>query len=248
MDKGLYNAASSMMIRLAQADMLAHNLANVATPGFRAVRHSLRSFGDEVRSAAQTGETSEATESAKLPLGVTVAEQKIDLEPGAIYQTGNPLDLAIDGEAFFAAQRPEGVRYTRKGNFGVDASGALTTAEGSPVLAADGSRLIVGQAQKITVAEDGEVTADQQVVGRLALFQFADGKALQTAGDGYYVGVNPQPAADSRMRQGYLEGSNVKPLTELVSLIEALRSYEAAARAMRAAEDATQALRETARG
>ncbi|MFN3421201.1 MAG: flagellar hook-basal body protein, partial [Armatimonadota bacterium] len=156
--------------------------------------------------------------------------------------TGNPLDVAIDGDGWFVIQTPQGVRYTRKGNFALSRDGTLVTSEGFPVLGENNQpiRIPANAAASLRIAETGEIFAGTQRLGRLRVVSL---QSVQPIGDGYYLGVNPQPA-NARIAQGMLEGSNVQVVTELVRMLNALRSYEAAARTFSAFEASKQALME----
>lgn len=233
MSLGLYNAASAMMTRMAELDLVAHNLANLNTPGYRAVRFSHAAFPNALEQ--------------RLPLGVTLGEQRVDLTPGPLSYTGNPLDVAIEGEGFFAVQTPQGVLYTRKGNFTLSPEGRLVTAEGYPVLGEDGQPLFVGRGEEVHITADGQVQVEGKPVGRLQRVTFAEPKGVRPVGEGLYGGSSPRPA-EGRVVQGALEGSNVRPVLELVRFLSALRSYEMAARSLQSLREAAQALQEAIRG
>ncbi len=243
MSVGLYNAASAMMTRLAEVDTIAQNLANSLTPGYRAMRVSFRSFGETFLRTAQ-GAGNQPT--ARLPLGVTVHQQRLDLRTGAMRYTGNPLDFAVDGDGWFVVQTPQGIRYTRKGNFALSPNGDLVTAEGYPVLGVNGRPIAIGNRGEITVAENGEIVVGTQTVGRLQTVRFADPNTVRPVGSGYYDGSAPQPA-QAKVKQGYLELANVQTVTELMRLLNALRSYEMAARSLTANQATGQALMEATR-
>lgn len=243
MSIGLYNAASAMMTRLAEVDTIAHNLANSPTPGYRAMRVSFRSFRETFLQTAQgTGNQPPA----RLPLGVTVHHQRLDLRTGTMRYTGNLLDVAVDGDGWFVVQTPQGVRYTRKGNFALSPNGNLVTADGYPVLGVNGRPIAIGNRGEVLIAENGEISVGTQTVGRLQIVRFADPNIVRPVGNGYYVGSSPQPS-QAKVKQGYLELSNVQTVTELVRLLNALRHYEMAARALAANQTTGQALMEATR-
>jgi flagellar basal-body rod protein FlgF len=239
---GLYNAASAMMVRLSELDTIAHNLANANSPGFRAMRLSFRNFG-ETFLWAMNGANNRPP--ARLPLGVTVDQQRLEMRSGALRPTGNPLDVALDGDGWFVVQTPQGVRYTRKGNFTLSRDGTLVTAEGYPVLGDNNQpiRIPANAVASLRIAETGEIFAGSQRLGRLRIVSVQN---LQPAGDGYYIGTNPQPS-NTRIVQGMLEGSNVQVITELVRMLNALRTYEMASRTFSAFDASKQALLEATR-
>jgi len=239
---GIYNAASAMVVRLSELDIIAHNLANAETPGYRTQRLSFRNFGETfLWTIAGTGNRPPA----RLPLGVTVDRQSIDLRSGSFRPTNNPLDVAIDGDGWFVVQTPQGIRYTRKGNLAISRNGVLVTSDGYPVLGENNQpiRIPTNATAAVRIAETGEIFAGTQRLGRL---QFVTLQTVQPAGNGYFVGTNAQPA-NARIAQGMLEGSNVQVVTELVRMLNALRSYEMSARTFSAFEASKQALLEATR-
>jgi flagellar basal-body rod protein FlgF len=243
MSIGLYNAASAMMVRLSELDTIAHNLANANSPGFRAMRLSFRNFGETLL-WAMNGTNNRPP--ARLPLGVTVDQQRLEMRSGALRPTGNSLDVALDGDGWFVVQTPQGVRYTRKGNFALASDGTLVTADGYPVLGDNNQPLRISSSAAVAslrIAETGEIFAGSQRLGRLRIVSVQN---LQPAGDGYYIGTNPQPS-NTRIVQGMLEGSNVQVITELVRMLNALRTYEMASRTFSAFDASKQALLEATR-
>lgn len=240
MSVGIYNAASAMVVRLSELDTIAHNLANANSPGYRAQRLSFSNFGETL--LWLTEQLATTRQPARLPLGVTVGGQRLDLRQGEIRPTGNPLDVAIDGDGWFVVRTTQGTRYTRKGNFALARDGTLVTPEGYPVLGTDNQsiRIRTNSVDSIRIAETGEIFAGTQRLGQLRTVRVQN---LQPAGEGYYVGVNPQPT-NVRIVQGALEGSNVGVITEMVRLLSALRSYEMAARTFPSFETSKQALLE----
>ena len=239
MSIGIYNTSSAMIVRLNELDIIAHNLANAETPGYKARRLSFLNFGETF---LWTVNGTNNRPPARLPLGVTVGNQRLNLQAGSMRPTGNPLDVAIDGDGWFVVQTPQGVRYTRKGNFALSRDGTLVTSEGLPVLGENNQpiRIPANATSSVRITETGEIFAENQRLGRLQIVTLQN---LQPIGEGYYAGVNPQPA-DARIVQGMLESSNVQVVTELVRMLNALRSYEAAARTFSAFEASKQALME----
>lgn len=231
-----------MMVRLNELDIIAHNLANAETPGYKSQRLGFRNFGETFLWAI-SGTNDQPP--ARLPLGVTVGEQRVNLQAGALRPTGNPLDVAINGDGWFIVQTPQGVRYTRKGSFALARDGTLVTAEGFPVLGDNNQpvRVPTNVAASVRIAETGEIFAGTQRLGRLQIVTL---QSVQPAGEGYYAGVNPQPA-NARVAQGMLENSNVQVITELVRMLNALRTYEMSARTFSAFEASKQALLEATR-
>src|SRR5919201_187798 len=181
MDRGLYIAASGMLAESIRQDQLANDLANASTPGYKADRTAQRSFGDILLANRETGQ-----QIGPLGMGVTADRTVTDWAPAPIEETDQPLDLAIDGEGFFAVRTPQGVRYTRNGQFTTDARGLLLTAQGDEVLSQNGQPVqVVGG--KVNAAQVGEMVTTAQ------------GEALGPAGNKVasirgYPKASPPPA------------------------------------------------------
>ena len=152
---------------------------------------------------------------------------RIDLTQGQLEKTGNPLDVAIEGQGFFKVETASGTAYTREGSFKVSPKGQLTTASGDALVGEGGTITLVGSGP-VTISPDGTVTSAGAVVGRLALVDFAPGTDIKSLG-GDYVGAPAKsevPAKDAQLRQGMIEGSNVNPVSSVVELITAQREAE----------------------
>src|SRR3712207_2739396 len=139
MERGLYIAASGMLAEMVRQGQLANDLSNASTPGYKADRSSQRSFGELLLNNSVTGQPV-----GTLGLGARIEGITTDLSPGPIRDTGEPLDLAVVGEGFFGVQTPQGVRYTRNGQFTADGNGNLVTREGYQVLGRNGGPVRVG--------------------------------------------------------------------------------------------------------
>ncbi|MCB2065042.1 MAG: flagellar basal-body rod protein FlgG [Erythrobacter sp.] len=221
--------------------VIAHNLANIGTTGFKRDRANFETLSyDDARVAGQrsSGETAYAI---GLNLGTGVSVQgttRIDTQ-GTLSTTGNALDLALDGDGFFQVELPGGqTAYTRAGNFTLSAEGTLVTAQGYAVQPAI---QVPAGAQSITVGSDGTVTAivdgdaTPAELGQLTIASFVNPAGLQAAGDNLLLETAASGAADAgiagqngrgQIRQGMLEASNVNVVEELVEMIEAQRAYE----------------------
>jgi flagellar basal-body rod protein FlgF len=226
MIRGIYSAASGLLAQMARQLAISNNLANLNTPGYRQDLTSLREYPglDLFRlydgQAAQVGE---------LGAGVATELGVVDLSQGALVDTGNPLDLAISGPAFFAVQTPEGIRYTRDGSFSRSAQGILVNALGFPVLGEGGTPIQLPDGE-VTVDGDGTITAGGQQVGRLLLAEFQPGQ-LRKAGSNLFEALGAGgTAANSAVNQGFLEMANVDVPQAVVDMMAATRSYEASLR------------------
>jgi flagellar basal-body rod protein FlgF len=141
--------------------------------------------------------------------------------------TGNPLDVAIDGEGFLAVQTQDGPRYTRDGRLSRNAEGILIGSAGHPMMADGGGEIVIPEtARSITIAGDGTITVDEEEVGRLALYRIPDQSAAQRQPDELYASDQAELLETGLVRQGALEKSNVEPVRELVDMMELHRGYE----------------------
>jgi flagellar basal-body rod protein FlgF len=229
MDAAMYKALSGAVVQMHRLEVTAQDLANVNTSGYKGQRLS---FG-EVLAKRLPGEDR--------PGGlVAVASQLTDLGQGEIQPTGNPLNLALQGDGLFAVQTSRGVRYTRNGAFTLKPDGTLSTMQGDAVLGEGGPIQITGV--KIQVAGDGTITSDDGEIGKLKLVRFADPQRVAKEGTNLFVTApeNLQEAADPRVLQGNLEQSNVSSIEGMVSLIALNRQFEASQRAMTLMDSVTQ--------
>jgi flagellar basal-body rod protein FlgG len=169
-----------------------------------------------------------------------------DFSSGEMKKTGNPFDLALTGRGFFCVQTPDGVRYTRRGDFTVDSDEVLVTQEGWPVLGQGGEIQIKlakpsEEKREFSVSEDGFVTVDGSQVDRLRLVDFTNSSGLEKAGHNFYRAVNPSTLEDMdedfRVSQGFLELSNVDVVRMMTEMIEVLRGYESYQKTMRSIDD-----------
>lgn len=221
MENAAYIGLSRQMTLRRELDIVANNVANADTTGFKVEQLMV---GAEL---GQRARNDNIRPSASFVLDKGVGR---DFGQGALKQTGRGLDFAIEGEgAFFTVQSPTGPAYTRDGGFTTDAEGRLTTKQGQPVLA-DGAEIVLDpQRGPATVAQDGTISQEGDPVGRLTVVRFDALAVLQKSGDGLYRNASnaqPMEAADVQIRQGMLEGSNVNPLLEITNLIEISRAYE----------------------
>jgi flagellar basal-body rod protein FlgF len=220
-------------------EILANNLANANTPGFKRLLTTFDSVQPQSRQpVALDPET--RTEPSLRPIqpgSLLRMRTALDLKPGPIQITDNPLDVAIDGEGFFVVRTPQGEQYTRNGSFTLDAEGRITTREGLPVLG-DGGPIEIPSGSHIEIASDGSVTANGSSVGRFKLVRPANRYALSPEGATRLrqAGGAPRPATmppeEVRVQSGALEESNTNPISELVQMITAQRIFEAGQRVL----------------
>lgn len=234
MIRGIYGAATGMVVASEQQEVTAANLADSSTIGYRERGLAFETF-DRLLGRTQTP-TGDLT-------GARVSAVYHDFRPGNFQQTGNPYDLALpDATTFFAVQGPNGPLYTRAGVFLPNAQGQLLTPGGYPLLGDEGPVRIPPEAVRVNVAQDGTVIADGEPVATIRLVRFTNPGALTAAGPSLYTapdnaGVQNAPR---RVVQGVREGSNVEPATAMVRMMLGARLYESAQRALRTMSDSLQ--------
>src|SRR5438874_12240830 len=210
---GFFSAYSALEARMKVVDVIANNLANAQTTGFK------RDFGQMLQNES----------------GFDMRSH-VDLSPGDLIMTGNELDAAIDGQGFFAVQTPNGVRYTRAGSFIVNSHGDLVTKDGMKVLST-GNNPISSTDGTMAVQDNGSVTVEGNEVATLKIVNFADpSKLLKEGFDRFqWSGPEGQVAAlsEPRLKGGHLERSNVNVVTEMVQLMSAYREFEAVQRTVK---------------
>ncbi len=228
MIRGIYTAAAGLATATLRLGVVSNNIANASTPGYKQDR-----LPDEVGNALDLMKF--ATDDQGRPVGTITLGPKIglsqlDLTPGPIQETTNPLDLAIAGTGFFAVQAPDGsTRYTRDGGFHADVDGSLRARDGSAVLDSNGQAILLPTGTDISVAADGTMMAGGNNVAQLQIVDFAAGQQLNKVGNGMFTapnGVQSQPATGVQLYQGYLEGSNVDMTESMVSTMNLVRAYE----------------------
>lgn len=235
--RGLYTAASGMLHELARNDTAAANLAFINSAGYKKDIVVSRAFPEMLLHRINdnviktpAGAIDLRPEVGTLGTGVAVDEIFTVHTQGLLRQSDAPLDVAILGEGFFTVRTPAGERYTRCGNFTLDAAGTLVTTEGFPVLDAAGNPVTI-EGHDIIIAPDGSITADGSEVAQLRPVDFADKTSLVREGSKLYAAPPeagaPTPASRTDIRQGYIEMSNVEPVLEMTNLISILRTYEA---------------------
>ena len=236
-----------MVAETVRTDSIANNLANANTTGYKRddvideefhpmlLRRINDNSGKDVTSFKGFSVGGQAPVVGKLGLGAYTAGVATDHAQGDMQTTGNPLDLAISGQGYFAVQTPQGVRYTRDGNFYRAANGQLSTVNGQAVLDDTNQPITIPEeTTSISVGSKGEIYADNQQIGQLQFVQFAGPQAVLKQGNNlYYTQNNAQPqAASGEIQQGMLERSNVNTVNEMVNLIANYRVYEANSKAV----------------
>jgi flagellar basal-body rod protein FlgG len=232
MDRSLYIMASGMLTELARQDRIANDLANAATPGYKRTVATQHAFGDVLLESRRTNALL-----GDVGFGVEEAGTHVDLTQGALRPTDEPLDLALDGDGFFAVSTANGVRYTRDGQFRVDASGKLVTAVGDTVLGRNGGAIVVGAGAKPAIAADGTVRVGRKMVGTLAVTALSNPTKVD---GGFFTGTGASAPKGTAVRQGFLEQPNASAAETMVDMIESLRAFEADQRVLHAIDESLQ--------
>lgn len=221
MDTPGYVILSRLGAQLRATEVLAHNIANADTPGFRAHRPV---FAAQVEAQRGVGGHSSGRSVAYALDRATWREGG----PGPIGATGNPLDIALRGEGWFVLETPGGERYTRAGRFTLDADRRITDAEGRAVLGEAGTPIgFAANDTRIEIQGDGTVRSENGVVGRLRVVRFANEQAMKAEGDSLFASEEaPAPVERPNVVQGAIEGSNVSPVIEMVRLTAELREFQ----------------------
>ena len=227
MDSGYYAAMTGLVARTQALDTAAANLANAQTPGYRAEREFFRSV--------MLG-----PDAADSQLGATVNNygllggDRLSMAQGALEPTGNPLDIAIEGQGFFMVQTPQGPRYTRDGSFHRAQNGQLVTQAGEPVLSAVGQPILIPPGE-VAVGSDGAVSVAGGVVAQVGVFAFPDGTQLTPEGANRYVapqGATATAATNASIHQGAIEAANQDVVEGSLDLIMMQRQAEMMQRAL----------------
>lgn len=218
MPGGAYIALSGLQTRFDQLDRLASDLANATTAGYKGERATTvpaeRPNFDAVLEAA---------------IDVTQGPRRVDFAPGTVTPTGRDLDVAFDGEGFFAVDAPGGVRYTRNGHFSRSADGGLVTVDGYSVLGEDGKPIQLPEQGEARIEGDGTIRNGAAQIGKLRTVSFDDLSRLQREGSSLFAApadVTPTPMPQPTLRSAALEGSNVSVVDRMARIVEVTRAFE----------------------
>ena len=239
MTRGVYTAAAGMLANQAAQDTIAQNLANANTTGYKEDVPRFESFlSQSVSSLSGADRASLGT----LGSGAGLKDETTNFAEGGLQPSGNPLDVALTGDAALVIQTPSGPRLSRDGSLSLDAQGTLIqSATGQPVLGSgDRTLSIPAKTKVISISPQGDLTADGIKVGRIQLADLSPAVNPVKAGDNLYAVSRVQPASQAAtIRQGYLESSNVSIVKEMVSMISIMRAYETNQKMLQAEDDTT---------
>jgi flagellar basal-body rod protein FlgF len=225
MDTFMSAAASGARARLEALDLLANNIANAGTTGYRA--------DSEFYNLYRADDVGAGADGTALP---QFDHQWTDFSSGSLQSTGNPLDFAISGKGFFTAQGPDGPVYTRNGSFEISRAGELQTKEGYKLISESGRPVKLDPARPFTVDPDGTVHQDGARIDRLVISEVQDETGLEKLGSTYFRMADikgiVRRAESVRIEQGRLESSNVAPAEAAVRLVKVMRQFETLQRAI----------------
>ncbi len=238
MQEGIYIAASAGIKQSKKMEVIANNLANVNTTGYKRDRLAFK----ELMPPFPPDSGLEAGKNVLLPANksnsnvsyVAITDQYTDHKTGELKPTNAPLDLGISGDGFFSIQTQDGVRYTRNGNFRLDTANRLVNQKGEPVLNAQNQPIVINTpGDKISIDRRGNIFVGRGLVnsnvGKLKLVNFEDKTTLEKTGDGQYRQNDPEAEekpGDVSIRQGFLEDSNVSTVEEMTEMLATLRIFE----------------------
>lgn len=225
MENALLIGLSRQMALEHQMDVVANNIANLQTAGYKG--EALK-FEEYIQPAAESEDLTKPTEDVSYVLDTAMIRNFV---AGQMKQTGNPLDVAISGEGWFSIETANGERYTRDGQFTLNQEGTLVTADGNPVLGESGTIVFGPEETDIAIATDGTVSSSEGEKGKLKIVSFADEAVLLKEGGNTYSAPTPGTVIETpRVSQGFVEGSNVNAVSEMARMIEVTRAYTSTAR------------------
>ena len=235
MDNSLLVSLSQQLAAYRAMDVIANNLANVSTPGFKREAAKFEEFLTKTRPAE--GQTGSQTIAFVKDAGILR-----DSSQGNLDKTGGTYDLALAGKGFFQVSTPQGMRYTRDGHFSLDANGNMVTSDGYQVQGDGGAITITPSDGEISISPDGTISSVVHGVGnqlgKMKVVDFADTSAMTKTGANLYdTSQAATTPANVNIRQGFLESSNVQPVIEISHMIEVMRAYEATATLSKSHED-----------
>lgn len=202
-----------------QMDLVANNIANMNTGGYRSQNMVFTEFVEKAQ----------REDAMKDPLSMVLDYGHYqNTAPGTMKRTENPLNIAIEGPGYIGIETANGVQYTRNGDFQVNVNGELVTGTGQTVADNGGGPITIPEnSREITITENGAVATENGEIGRIMIVEFENLQALEAVGNGLYrTEADPLPAENSRAVQGMLEGSNVNPVQEMTRMIDVLRAYQ----------------------
>jgi flagellar basal-body rod protein FlgG len=244
MDQTMYIATSGALAQQMRLEVLANNLSNSNTVGFKEDKTVFREYlplSTPTLAGNPSEGSSPSTGSLQADSYVMLERTMVDFSPGQLRSTGNRLDFALNGNGFFCVETPGGTLYTRNGNFTLDKDGILVTQEGLPVLGNKTQIRLSGG--DVTVDKEGNISENGSVIDRLRVVDFTDHTVLTKAGDSCFVPADPSITAQRvdqpEISQGFIEMSNVDTVRVMTEMIETLRAYESYQKVIQSYSDVT---------
>ena len=232
--QSLYVLASGLFYQQRKLEVVSNNLANLNTNGFKKVLLTAQALPVKEPEGGKAFSPSpqRAENNFVYPI---MGKQKVDTSGGELKKTGNPLDMAINGDGFFAVKVGGKILYTRDGHFLLDKNGYLVNQSGFPVVDENGNKILIGRSSlaEVRVTRDGVIFVRTRRVAKLKIVQLSGVKHI---GNNLYIGEE-KPAKNYEVVQGFVEGSNVNPVEEMVKMIETVRAYEAFANGMKTLDE-----------
>jgi flagellar basal-body rod protein FlgF len=214
-----------------QLDLIANNLANIDTGGYKAQKLV---FKEQMMPGAEDNSFLRPDRA----ISFVIDDQNIvDYKPGATQETGNPLDVAMSGSGWFTVQTPQGERYTRNGSFAINSTGQLVNQNNYPVLTNGGPITFGPNESTVSIASDGTISTNQGSRGKLQIVDFDPKQPPTKVGETLFAGKNPTPATLPQVVQGRLEKSNVNGIVEMTSMIGVQRAYQAITTMLKETDD-----------
>jgi flagellar basal-body rod protein FlgF len=218
MDSSTYIALSGQNAREHQMEVLANNIANLSTPGFKAEKMMFQEY------------LTKPTDGSDPNSYVVSQGNARDMTQGPLTHTSNPLDVALNGAGFMTVTTPSGNQYTRNGHLQLDNQGELVTSAGFVVQGEGGSPIVIPSgAASITIGKDGTVATEKQTVGKIAVVNFDNPQTLaETQGGLYTTDQIAQPVTTTNVEQGTIEEANIQPVVEMTKLMDAAHEISVA--------------------
>ncbi len=232
MVRGLYTAATGMNVQAKKLEVISNDLANSNTTGYKKDTAIISSFQEVLMTRLNDRQHQVPNNKAigTMTYGAKIDEVYTDFTQGSIISTGETADVAISGNGFFVVQTPNGVAYTRDGNFSINQYGDLVTKEGYSVMGTDGA-ISLGEdffstGGNLAINENGEVYLDEVYIDTLDMANFDDTRLLNKIDNNLYTATGARSEFTGSLIQGYLETANVNPVTAMVDMITVSRAYE----------------------
>jgi len=231
MDNSLLVSLSQQMAAYQSMDVIANNIANVSTPGYRREEQTFRQYVEQL--PPTEGDTGTQTLSFVQDAGIVR-----DMSEGPMRSTGATYDLALHGKGFFVVQTANGERYTRNGHFSLDTAGQIVDDSGDALQGDGGAITINTDDGDIHIGADGTLSGKNGQIGKVRVASFANEAVLSKDGASLYSAAEtPTTATGIEIRQGTLEESNVQPVVEISRMVDVMRAYQATATMTKSQED-----------